>query len=326
MFDNMQGEMGVVIIATFMSIFFLLLFMMGFRSTEWEKVSSRLKKYTSTEQGTPSRGKGKLFRRKPDDVDEVLMGEKGEWKARLKNELFRADIILRAGEFLLFCFLGGGALGAILFLLSSKAFMFLVGLLVGAGVIPIFLIKRAQNRRVANFNQQLPTALSTMANSLRVGFSLFQAMKTLGDEMPPPISTEFRRTLQEINLGMQTDRALQNMCDRIKSDDLELVVMAIIIQRQVGGNLSEVLDNIAQTIMDRIKVKREIKTLTSQGRISGIIIGVLPLLLAVILYSINPVYMSAFFTDPVGYILLGMGLLSQLVGLILIRRIVNIDW
>ncbi|MFY9115302.1 MAG: type II secretion system F family protein, partial [Dethiobacteria bacterium] len=314
------------IIATFVSIFFFLLSLISFRSMERDKVSSRLKKYTTPEKGTPPKEKRKLFRKKPSDIDEVLLGEKDEWKVKLKNELFRADIPLRAEEFIMFCFLGGFVLGVILFLLSGKALMFLVGLVAGAVIIPMFLIKRARTRRVANFNQQLPTALSTMSNSLRVGFSLFQAMKTLSDEMPPPISTEFRRTLQEINLGTQTDRALENMCDRIKSDDLELVVMAIIIQRQVGGNLSEVLDNIAHTIMDRIKIKREVKTLTSQGRISGIIIGILPLLLAVILYFINPEYMLAFFTDPIGYILIGVGLFSQFIGLIFIRKIVNIDW
>ncbi|NLZ27393.1 MAG: hypothetical protein GX887_00330 [Firmicutes bacterium] len=144
MFDTVQSEMVVVVIATFMSIFFLLLSMMGFRSAKWEKVSSRLKRYTSPEQGTPSKEKRRLFRRKADDVDEVLMEEKDEWKVKLKNELFRADIILRAEEFMMFCFLGGGVLGAILFLASGKAFMFLVGLLVGAGIIPMVLIKRAR--------------------------------------------------------------------------------------------------------------------------------------------------------------------------------------
>lgn len=319
--------MLTIILATFLTILFLLLSLLSFRSERKENITSRLKTFTEKEnkEKQPLRKEKRRFFSRPES-EEILPVDKDDWKIKLKNQLSQADIPLRAEELILFCFLGGLFTGMLLYLLTSAAMMFILGFISGSLLIPVLIIRRAKARRAASFNQQLAGALSTMANSLRVGFSLFQAMKSLSEEMPPPLSVEFKRTLQEINLGTQTDLALQNMCHRIKSDDLELVVMAIIIQRQVGGNLAEVLDNIAHTITERVKIQREVKTLTSQGRISGIIIGLLPIFLAGAIYMINPGYMGAFFTDPIGYILIGMGLFSQIIGIMFIRKIVNIEW
>ena len=319
--------MLTAVIATFIAVFFLLIALFTSRTEKTRDVEARLQTYVGGTGGKIEKipSKKKSFFSKKEDKN-ILEMEKDDWRSKLKNELFQADIPLRPEEFLMFCFLGGFLIGLLLFTMTGEGGMFFLGFIVGIFIAPLLYIKRKKAKRAMNFNHQLSSALTTMANSLRVGFSLFQAMKTIADEMPPPLSVEFKRTLQEINLGTHTDKALQNMCDRVKSDDLELVVMAIVIQRQVGGNLAEVLDNIAHTIKERVKVQREVKTLTAQGRISGMIIGLLPLFLAAAIFMINPEYMMKLFTHPLGMVLIGMGLFSQFIGVMFIKKIVNISW
>lgn len=139
-----------------------------------------------------------------------------------------------------------------------------------------------------------------------------------------PLGGEFSGILKEIQLGMPTERALSGVLQRVASEDLEMMVTAVLIQRQVGGNLAEVLDKISETITERVRIKGEIKTLTAQGRISGMIIGSLPLVLAFILMLINPEYIKVLITDPVGPILIIYGVISQIMGALMIRKIVSL--
>lgn len=326
------------ILLVFLSVFFLLMFLMSFQQERREKVKQRLSSFfseaelqentpseRSQENSTESGKKGLLsfLSRKPQKAGEKE--EKNKWRQKTLDELSQAGVPLRPDEFLMLRLTGGIVL-FLLFLLPGNFLLGLVGFFAGYSLIPMLYLNRAQRMRINQFNYQLSSALSTMANSLRAGFSLFQAMKSLSNEMSPPISTEFSRTLKEINLGTPTEHALQNMSDRVKSEDLELVVLAMIIQRQVGGNLAEVLDKIGHTINERIRVQREIKTLTAQGRISGIIIGLLPFFLAGAIIFMNPEYMATFFSHPLGYFLTGLGLFAQFLGVMMIRKIVNIQW
>jgi len=326
------------ILLVFLSVFFLLMFLMSFQQERREKVKQRLSSFFSEaeiQENTPSErtqenstGSGKkgllsFLSRKPQKAGEKE--EKNKWRQKTLNELSQAGIPLRPDEFLMLRLTGGIVL-FLLFLLIGNFLLGLVGFFTGFSLLPMLYLNRARRMRINQFNYQLSSALSTMANSLRAGFSLFQAMKSLSNEMSPPISTEFSRTLKEINLGTPTEHALQNMSDRVKSEDLELVVLAMIIQRQVGGNLAEVLDKIGHTINERIRVQREIKTLTAQGRISGIIIGLLPFFLAGAIIFMNPEYMATFFSHPLGYFLTGLGLFAQFLGVMMIRKIVNIQW
>lgn len=326
------------ILLVFLSVFFLLMFLMSFQQERREKVKQRLSSFfseaelqentpseRSQENSTESGKKGLLsfLSRKPQKAGEKE--EKNKWRQKTLDELSQAGVPLRPDEFLMLRLTGGIVL-FLLFLLIGNFLLGLVGFFAGYSLIPMLYLNRAQRMRINQFNYQLSSALSTMANSLRAGFSLFQAMKSLSNEMSPPISTEFSRTLKEINLGTPTEHALQNMSDRVKSEDLELVVLAMIIQRQVGGNLAEVLDKIGHTINERIRVQREIKTLTAQGRISGIIIGLLPFFLAGAIIFMNPEYMATFFSHPLGYFLTGLGLFAQFLGVMMIRKIVNIQW
>ncbi|GAB6157737.1 type II secretion system F family protein [Desulfotomaculum varum] len=243
---------------------------------------------------------------------------------RMELELTKADIPLRGEEFMVLVLLAG--LGSALFflMLTLNLVLCLIAALIGL-VIPFFLVRLTRQKRLLNFNSQIGDALVIMSNSLRSGFSFLQAMDMVRKELPDPISKEFGRTFKEINLGTPAEEALQNMAQRVKSDDLDLLVTAVLIQRQVGGNLAEVLDNIAETIRERIRIKGQIRTLTAQGRISGYVIGLLPLALAAVMFVISPAYLMTLFTSPVGLLLVAGAIISELMGVFLIKKIVDIE-
>jgi tight adherence protein B len=242
-----------------------------------------------------------------------------------EQELLQADIPLRAEEFVIIQ-LGAVFIPVILgsLLLNNTAVTILLAL-VGA-FVPILFLKYAKIRRLKRFNDQLGDGLLIMSNSLRAGYSFLQTLDSLRKESLPPLSTEVSRALHEMKLGTPTEEALQNMTKRVKSDDFDLIVTAVSIQRQVGGNLAEVLDNIASTIQERLRIKGEVRTLTAQGRISGVIVGLLPVFLAGFLFIINPTYMAILFKHPLGLALLGGALISEFIGILLIKKIVNIDY
>ncbi|WP_027365251.1 type II secretion system F family protein [Desulfotruncus alcoholivorax] len=246
-------------------------------------------------------------------------------KKWVEKELTRADLPLRGDEFLVFSCAAIG-IATICALVFTGSLVMALMILVIFIPLPYLFIQRARARRLNKINAQIGDALLIIANSLRSGFSFLQAMDLVRKEMPDPIAKEFGRTFQEISLGMPTEQALQNMSERVDSDDLEMVVTAVLIQRQVGGNLAEVLDKIAYTIRERIRIKGEIKTLTAQGRISGLVIGLLPASLAVLLYIINPGYMSLLFTTRIGIVMVSAAVIAQTLGFLLIRKIVDIKY
>lgn len=246
-----------------------------------------------------------------------------EFTKKVEAELMRADIPLRGEEFVMINFMLMTAFGLLLTLLTRNAILGWLGVVAGF-ILPRVIVKRIKQKRIQRFNSQIGDSLVVMSNSLRAGFSFLQAMELVSREMPSPISVEFSRTLREMNLGTPTEEALLSLTNRIESEDLDLVITAVLIQRQVGGNLSEVLDGISHTIRERIRIKGEIRTLTAQGRISGIIVGVLPLAIGLILSVINPKYIGALFTDPVGWALLTVGVISMTIGAALIKKIVDI--
>ena len=165
--------------------------------------------------------------------------------------------------------------------------MLLVGAIIGF-ILPRWYVRRRQGKRLNPFNKQLPDTITLIANALRAGSSFLQAIELVVREARPPISTEFGRVIREVNLGLPFEQALENLVRRVKSDDLELMVTAISIQYQVGGNLAEILDSIAFTIRERVRIKGEIRTLTAQQRMSGYVVGFLPIGLAGFLFVIAP--------------------------------------
>jgi tight adherence protein B len=165
-----------------------------------------------------------------------------------------------------------------------------------------------------------------MCNGLKSGFSFQQTMENVASDMPAPIGVEFGRVCNEIRFGATLDDALNNMLERVKSPDLMLVVSAVLIQRTTGGNLSEILSTISETIRDRIKIKGEISSITAQGRMSGMIIGALPICIAAILMVVNPDYMSTFFTTTAGNIMLAVSVVMEVLGFFAIRKVVTIEY
>jgi tight adherence protein B len=243
----------------------------------------------------------------------------------LDKRLEEADILLRGGEFtviVILSILGPFVFTAALTLNVSTALLFAV---IG-GIIPFAVLNSARVKRLANFNAQICDALSIMSNSLRSGFSFLQSMDMVRRELPDPIKKEFWRTIREMNLGTSADEAMNNLAKRVNSEDLDLIVTAVLIQRQVGGNLSEILDNIAEAIRDRVRIKREIKTLTAQGRISGLIISLLPILLGIFIFTTNQSYIMELFNSRIGLLMLVLAAVGEVLGMLVIRKIVDIKF
>ncbi len=241
------------------------------------------------------------------------------------NKLLQAGIPLRGSEFFVIVILLSIGIGIVGVVLAKGSL--LAGLIMGIityMVMHVYLNIKIQ-QRVKAFDNQLGETLTLMANALRSGHSFLQTVDMVSKEMTPPISQEFGRMLKEMNLGAPAETALVNLLDRVKSNDLDLAVTAVMIQRQIGGNLAEIMDNIAATIRERHMMKREIKTLTAQGRISGWIVGLMPFFVLAILLVVNKNFLDPLFNDPIGPYFIGYGIVSQLMGILVIRKIVDIE-
>jgi tight adherence protein B len=246
-----------------------------------------------------------------------------EWGKSRDIDLIRANIPLNGQELLVIRIIIAGTLGGTGLLITQRILAASV-ILMFAWLMPIAYVTQAKDRQLKLFNGQLADALNLMANAIRSGFSFLQAMDMASREMPAPLSTEWGSALKEMQLGVSTEQALENLTERVGSADLDLMVTAIVIQRQVGGNLSEVLNNIHNTIKDRLRIQKEIQTLTAQGRISGYLIAGLPFFIALLLLLINPKYLGMLISKPLGWAMIGGGLISQTIGFVIICRIVNI--
>ena len=296
-------------------------------------VASRLERYASGRaEGTSDDGATESV---------VVAGlsrviERQDLATRLSTDLARADLKMKPAEFLL-------AWAATPFVFVAVAFVIgfvlpgfqnvvaLIGFFLLGLWAPRLYLKRRQAKRLREFGQQLPDTITLLANSLRAGSSFLQGIELVTREARPPISEEFERVVREMQLGMALQPALTNLVRRVASEDLELMVTAIQIQSQVGGNLATVLDSIAYTIRERIRIIGEINTLTAMQRYSGYVITLLPVGLGLILFLISPSYMTVMlesppemFGLPLGVIFFAVGLISMGIGYLLIRRVVDI--
>jgi tight adherence protein B len=217
--------------------------------------------------------------------------------------------------------------GGVVWLIGGRQpLSFLIGVVVGF-FIPGFYVRRQQTQRLHKFNDQLADMLNLVVNGLRAGYSTMQAMEAVSRELPPPISDEFRRVVQEMQFGVPMERALDNLLRRIPSDDLDFVITAINVQREVGGNLSEILDTISFTIRERVRIKGEIRVLTAQVRQSGQFLSLIPIILTAVLYFINPEYLGTFFEESIlcGVGALGFAAFLIVAGYFVMQRIANIE-
>ncbi|HZP97837.1 MAG TPA: type II secretion system F family protein [Candidatus Limnocylindria bacterium] len=241
---------------------------------------------------------------------------------KVQRDLARANLKLRVAEY--YYIRIGAALGLGLFLgVLRDPLSGLIGAFLGY-MLPRFYVGRRIGGRLAAFNKQLPDTITLLSNSLRAGSSFLQSIELVSRETPAPMGDEMGRVVREVNLGLGMEEALSNLVRRIKSDDLDLMVTAIGVQQQVGGNLAEILDTIAFTIRERVRIKGEINTLTAQGRMSGYLVAFLPIGIAVTLNFINPSFMQPLFTQFIGQVLLGVGGVMMLIGFFAIQKIVDI--
>jgi tight adherence protein B len=211
------------------------------------------------------------------------------------------------------------------FLLLTRSFIVALPVAIIGAALPTLYVRWKKNRRLYQFEELLPEAIDLVGRALRAGHPLSSGFKMAADDGPEPVATEFRRVFEEQRFGLPLQDSLLGMADRVNIVDTRILVTAILIQREVGGNLAEILDNLAGVIRARFTIRRQIKVYTAQGRMTGYLLALLPFMLFGILYMINPEYMAVLFTDPIGKILVGVALVLQMAGFFWIRKIVNIE-
>ena len=226
-----------------------------------------------------------------------------------------------------FLFVSGGigmAFGLAALTLSGK---FLLSLPVGVlgGCLPLFLLKRKRAKRMNAFEEMLPETIDLLGRAIRAGHPLSAGLKMVADESEEPIQGEFKRSFEEQRFGLPLDDSLMAMSDRVGLVDVRILTTAILIQRNVGGTLAEILDNLSDTIRERFKIRRQLRVYTAQGRMSGYVLALLPLAMGCVFYMLNPAYISLLFTDPAGKLGLIVAFIMQLIGFYWIRKIVDIE-
>lgn len=280
----------------------------------------------STPQALPFNGASPLLKRQRFSsiglLDRFLRSR--AWSTRTSLDLARAALPLRVGEYVLI-----RAIAAVAMVLLARNAAAPLLLSVGFGAIgymaPVLVVRYRQTQRVRQFDDQLVDSLVLIANALKSGYSFLQGMESVAREMPDPIGAEFEQALSEIRMGGAVEDGLIKIAERVRSTDFELVVTAMIIQRQVGGNLTEILTTIATTVRDRHRILREVRVLTAQERMSGYVVAALPVALVLLLTVSSPGYITQMWDDPAGKLILGLGGGLEVLGLLVIKRLVDVD-
>jgi len=249
--------------------------------------------------------------------------ERRSFGARISAQLAQASLKLTVSEYLIWNMISIVVVGGLAWLLFRN-FLFLFGILLGF-FLPRIVVNILTARRLKQFNDQLGDTINLMVNSIRAGYSMPQAMETVASNMPPPVSDEFRRVTLEIGLGVAQEEALRHMLRRVDSPDLDLMITAINVAYEVGGNLADILDVISLTIRERVRIQGEIKTLTAQGQITGNVLTGLPFALTAVLYLLNREYMQRMFTTTCGWIMSGVSIVTIGLGYFIMQRIVRIE-
>ncbi|CAG9609222.1 hypothetical protein NEOCIP111885_02964 [Pseudoneobacillus rhizosphaerae] len=315
----------LVVFFFLITIFLVFLYFLKIVFLSDRRFEKRMKRYLAIPNQPINRKKINLFLHfqltKNRIRKNVLTKEKNN---RLEIMIARSGLPLKPEEFVLFQWISTALIGGILLLFSGKIILMIVGGFLGF-LFPRWYLKKKQRERMTKFNDSLPDMISTVVGSLRAGFSFPQALKTVAEEADSPIKEEMEFVLKEMQYGNSLEDSLNSLKDRMPSEDLDLMIQAILIQRQVGGNLATVLDKIVETIRDRTKIQRQIKTLTAQGRLSGIVIAIMPFVLSLVLYLIEPTYIGTLFIHPIGIALVIAALISGIIGFIMIKKITTIE-
>jgi len=290
-------------------------------------LSRRLEYLTKGERPHPSGGGDTALLRAADHgrlgpLAGILGGSRQVESSALALE--RAGVPLRVGEYMTLRVAVALVLLLLTFLLTRNWLIALPAAPIGY-FLPRWYVSRRRRQRQARINGQLEEMLTLVANSLRSGYGLLQSFEYASRQISPPLASELKRMLQEANLGAGAEAAIEALANRIASPDMEMVVTAIAIQRTVGGNLAQTLDNVAYTMRERDRIRGEIKTLTAQQRMTGVIIGALPIFVGVIMFAMNPDYMTPLFTETAGKVLLLIAAGMEAAGVFLIRSMMSFE-
>ena len=320
----------LVALAVMAAVVLLVVGISQMRGSGGRALGHRLEKFSKGETGQPSgggRGGDESLLRSTDSgklgpLAGILGGSRGVESSALALE--RAGIPLRVGEYMTIRF-------ALAFILLLVTFMLTRNVLIALPMAPIgyflprWYVGSRRRHRQAKINGQLEEMLNLVSNSMKSGYGLMQSFEYASRQLGPPLADELKRMLQEANLGAGAEAAIEALAERIASPDMEMVVTAIAIQKSVGGNLAQTLDNVAYTMRERDRIRGEISTLTSQQRMTGFIIGGLPIFVGGIMFAINPDYMLPLFTDTVGKVLLLMAVGMEALGIVLIRSLLSFE-
>jgi len=325
------SPVALIGIGAVLAVLILLAATFGIRRQRGDVVEERLGRYTevgsfmAVAEEEKEKNKEKAPSALTQRLDGMLQGR--SFAAGWREQLARADIKLTVAEYFglhivsMFAF----AIACYFILFSGQLVMAILG--AGVGLFaPRIYVSFQQSKRFHLFETQLPDILGLWVNGLRSGYSVMQALEAISREAPSPTNQEMRRVVQEVQLGIPMEDALAHLLSRMPSDDLDLVITAVNIQREVGGNLAEILEIIGHTIRERIKLKGEIGVLTAQGKVTGYLISGLPIVLALFLMLVNPNYMGNLFSNKLcGWPLIGIGLGMIGIGTAVIQKIVDIE-
>ncbi len=311
--------MGLALVGSTAAFLGVLLLVIGYYQSRGGKSSARHRLETLERYSAPQ----------AESAVPLALREQGSaWAERTRSQLERAGLALKLHEYVaLRVLLALVAFVVVLALGNGHALAFLLGIVAGVigYMLPAFYVRTRIARQMRKFNDQLADMLTMVANSLRAGFGLLQGLDLAAEQSQPPMSTELHHLLRDTRMGASIETALESMGERVGSYDLDVIITAILIQRSVGSNLSEVLEKVAHTIRERARIQGEINTLTAQKKLSGVVIGLMPPAVVVMMLTVNFDYMSVLFTDPFGRFLLAVAIALDIAGILIIKRIVSID-
>ncbi len=244
------------------------------------------------------------------------------WARRLQRLLSQAEMKIRAGKFVLVSACTGSAVGWAVNLLAPGALAFF-GLIAGCAM-PLAYVGYRRKKRFGKFEELFPQAIDLLARSVRAGHSFNASLETIAEEIAEPVGGEFRQVHEEQKFGLPARDALLNLADRVPLIDVQFFVVSVVLQRETGGNLAEILDKLSYTIRERFKILRQVRVYTAQGRLSTIVLTILPFILGLAMCFIGPQFMHLLFTDPIGHLLIGLGLVMITIGYFLLQKIVRI--
>jgi tight adherence protein B len=299
-----------------------------FRSADMDRIKGRLLGKAEAKAKKSTAAEPALFSAEEPDKGKIVRGilEKYKLNEKLKDILEQAGTKWNPGRFIHTCmafFIVGYVVMYLMLPGSLRSVAFVLA--IGCGLLPLLHVLRLRNKRIKAFEEIFPDSLEFISRSMRAGHAFSVSLEMINREFPEPLSGEFRRTFEEHNLGLPLDVALQGLSKRVPLLDVQFFVSAVLLQKRTGGNLAEILDKLAHIIRERFKLRGRIKAISAHGRLTGISLSCIPFAVAILMFYTNPDYVTFFFKDETGNIMMGVALFLQLTGYLIMKKIVSIE-